>query len=120
MATRARLHVERLLHAQVVDAAPRALLAEGVASPRAAAHGPLAVALHLRQLDAGDRAQRLPRRVVDIVVAPEIARIVVGEALVQAVARRQASIGDELFEELHVVDHLEVQPEICGTPCPRY
>src|SRR5215210_4629001 len=77
------LDFQRLFQAHVVDAPAGALLVEGVAAAGATAHGTLAVTLHLAQLDAWYRLQRGAGLVVDVVVAPEIAWIVVGYRGVQ-------------------------------------
>ena len=54
----------------------------------------------------GDTFQHAARRIVDIVVAADVAGVVVGHALVYRLGRRQLAVGDQLRQEVGVVDHL--------------
>ena len=79
----------------------------------AAAHALGAVARHLDDLDALDRADHLAGREVDVVVAAEVARVVVGDALLErGLADVEAAAGDQRLEQLAVVDDLVVPAEL--------
>src|SRR5690606_33275089 len=69
---------QRLVHAVDVDALAELLLHPHARATGATAHGPFAVAGHLDQLRARGRHQ-LTRRVVDLVVATQVAGVVVGD-----------------------------------------
>ena len=83
-------------------------------APPAPQHMPLrAVARHLDDVDAGERADHLARREVHVVVAAEVARVVIRDALLERRAREhEPAVGDELLEQLRVVDHLVVAAEL--------
>ena len=67
----------------------------------AAAHALRAVARHLDDLDALDRADHLARREVHVVVAAEVARVVVGDPLVERrLADVEPAVGDQPLEQL--------------------
>src|SRR6056297_424984 len=72
---------DRLGGALVVDLGPGVLLHPHAGTTGAAAHALGAVAGHLDHVDALDRRHHLARREVHVVVATEIARVVVGDAL---------------------------------------
>ena len=83
-------------------------------APPAPQHMPLrAVARHLDDLDALDRADHLARREVHVVVAAEVARVVVGDALLERrLADVELAAGDQRLEQLDVVDDLVVAAEL--------
>ena len=92
---------------------PGALLHPHARAARAAAHALGAVARHLDEVDAGERADDAPRREVHVVVAAEVAGVVVGDALLERRAgEREAAVAHELVEELAVVHHLVVAAEL--------
>ena len=92
---------------------PMRLLHPHARAAGAAAHALGAVARHLDDVDAGERADDLARREVHVVVAAEVAGVVVGDALVERRAgERQAAVGDELVEQLGVVHDLVVAAEL--------
>ena len=94
------LHADRLLHPHAGPAG-------------AAAHALGAVARHLDDLDALDRADDLARREVHVVVAAEVARVVVRDALLERrLADVEPPVGDQLLEQLGVVDDLVVAAEL--------
>ena len=70
-------------------------------------------ARRLDDLDAAERADDLPRREVDVVVAAEVAGVVVHDPLVEPGAGHVELPGlDQLLEELAVVDDLVVAAEL--------
>ena len=71
--------LQRLLDAADVDPLCRLLLHPHATAAGAAAHAEAAVALHLLQLHAGNHAEDVARRVEDVVVAAEVAGVVVGD-----------------------------------------
>ena len=72
-----------------------------------------AVARHLDEVDAGERTDDAPRREVHVVVAAEVAGVVVGDALLERRAReREAPVAHELVEQLAVVHDLVVAAEL--------
>src|SRR5690606_6864342 len=77
----------------------------------ATAHGPLPVTGHLREGHARP-VHELARSLVDLVVATEVARVVVGDAAVDGGHRHEALLAHETVEELRVVDHLVVAADV--------
>ena len=79
----------------------------------AAAHALGAVARHLDDLDALDRPDDLARGEVHVVVAAEVAGVVVGDPLLERrPADVEAAVGDQLLEQLAVVHDLVVAAEL--------
>ena len=110
---RSRAGGDGLLRALGVHLLADRLLHPHAGAAGAAAHAPGAVARHLDDVDAGERADHLARREVHVVVAAEVAGVVVRDALGERRARhRQAPVGDQLHQELRVVDHLVVAVEL--------
>ena len=104
---------DRFLAAFGVDLLAGVLLHPHARAAGAAAHAVGAVARHLDEVDAGERTDDAPGREVHVVVAAEIARVVVRDALFERRAReRQAAVAHELVEQLRVVDHLVVAAEL--------
>ena len=88
---------ERLFGALDVHLLADVLLHPHARAAGAAAHALGAVARHLDDVDAAERADHVARREVHVVVAAEVAAVVVGDALVERRAgERQAPVGDEL------------------------
>jgi hypothetical protein len=123
-------HVLRAGDDEVVDAAeldrlvdPQLAGARGVlafqflhpdaTAARAAAERVVAVSRHLDELGA-ERLEHLARRVVDAVVAAERARVVVGDAVAEALLHLQAPTLDQLEQELRrsITSH---SPPTAGT-----
>ncbi len=77
--------VGSLLHPRVVDARANMLLHEDASAATAAAKALLAVARHLFEADTGNGGQDLARRVIFVVVAAQVAGIMVGHFLVNRV-----------------------------------
>ena len=72
-----------------------------------------AVARHLDEVDAGERTDDAPGREVHVVVAAEVAGVVVRDALFERRAReREPAVAHELVEQLRVVDHLVVAADL--------
>ena len=95
---------DRLLAAFGVDLLAGALLHPHARAAGAAAHALGAVARHLDEVDAGERADDAPRREVHVVVAAEVAGVVVRDALLERRAReREPAVAHELVEQLAVV-----------------
>src|SRR5690606_20725588 len=79
----------------------------------AAAHALGAVGGGLDQVDAGQVADHVPRRHVDVVVAAQVAGVVVHDALLEAsLGEIELALVDEPLQELRVVDHLVVATEL--------
>ena len=84
---RVRAGGERLLGALDVDLLADVLLHPHARAAGAAAHALRAVARHLDDVDAGERPDHLARREVHVVVATEVAGVVVRDALLERRAR---------------------------------
>ena len=92
---------QRLRGPLVVDLDADRLLHPHAGPAGAAAHPLRAVARHLDDLDALDRADHLARREVHVVVAAEVARVVVGDPLLERrLADVEPPVGDQLLEQL--------------------
>ncbi len=97
----------------VVDLGADRLLHPHARPAGAAAHALGAVAGHLDDLDALDRADDLARCDVHVVVAAEVARVVVRDALLERrLADVEAAVVDQLLEQLAVVHDLVVAAEL--------
>ena len=105
--------LEQLLGALDVD-----LLADVLLHPHAGTTGPTAhalgaVAAGLDDLDTADRTDHVAGRQVHVVVATEVARVVVHEAVLErSIADVEASVVDQDLEQLAVVDDLVVPTEL--------
>ncbi len=75
-------------------------------SPRSRLRG------QLDQAKARDGLGHLARRVEDAVVAAEIAGVVKGHGGLERLGRPDPAAGDQLLDDLGVVDHLEGAPEL--------
>ncbi len=92
---------DRLGGALVVDLRAGGLLHPHAGPAGAAAHALGAVARHLDDLDALDRADHLARCEVHVVVAAEVARVVVGDPLFErGLADVELARVDQLLEQL--------------------
>ena len=92
---------------------PSRLLHPHPRTPGPAAHPLAVVKLHLGHLLAGDCANHAAALVEDIVVAPQVAGVVVGDHGRVATVRLEPALGDQPVEQLGVVDHLDAgQPEL--------
>src|SRR5262249_40120425 len=78
-----RAGLDQFPGAGVVDLGPDRLFHPHARASRAAAHALRAVALGLDDLDAPERADDTPWGEVDVVVATEVARVVVHDAFVE-------------------------------------
>ena len=105
-----------LLGAVDVDPLAEVLLHPHARATGAAAEGPLGVALHLDELGAGQHLEQLARRRVDLVVAAEVAGVVVGDRALRGARavldRRQLALAHEAVEQLRVVHDLELDAEV--------
>ena len=103
-----------LLGAELLEADDAGLLVAetfhpDIAAAAATAHGFVAVfAGRFDQLEAGDRLQQLARGVVDVVVAADVAGIVIGDFLFDFGDRLEFVVADEAGQVLGVVDDLVV------------
>ena len=88
------------------------LLHEEPSAARAAAEALLPGARHLDLVDPLHRGDQRSGRVEDVVVPPEIAGVVIGDALVLGPLRRELAVHDQLREHLGVVHDLEVSAEV--------
>src|SRR5918996_3586255 len=100
--------LRRLAGPLLVDLAG-ALLHPHVGAAGAAAEGALAAALHLDRLP--DRGHQIAWALEHVVVAGEVAGVVVGDR-VAVRARLEAAVAHQLGEQLGVVDHLVVAAEV--------
>src|SRR5664279_878509 len=107
-----RIESERLLGAFDVDPLADLLLDPEAGTTGAAAEAAFLAAVHLLRLQARDGAENLARRCVDLVVPAEVARIVIGDQLVDRLDRREPSLGNQAAEQLRVVHDLEVTAEL--------
>ena len=113
MAIRRGAGRQRLLGPLVVDLGADRLLHPHARPAGAAAHALGAVARHLDDLDPLDRADDLARREVHVVVAAEVARVVVRDPLLERrLADVEPPVVDQLLEQLGVVDDLVVAAEL--------
>src|ERR671910_1268228 len=104
---------DELLAALVVDLLAGGLLHPHASAAGAAAHALGAVAAGLDDLDAAEAADHLAGRQVHVVVAAEVAGVVVDDPLVEpGVAHVEPALGNEPLEQLAVVDDLVVAAEL--------
>src|SRR5581483_12522815 len=103
--------VQRLGRADVVDALAALLFHEGVAAAGATAETLVAAARHLDLRRSRQRGHYVARLVVHLVVATEVAGVVVGDRLVQRLGRLKAPLAHQLGQELAVVDDLVAAAE---------
>ena len=97
----------------MVDPLPLPLLHPHPRASRAAAHPLAVVLLHLRHRLAGDRLHDPPALVIDLVVAAQVAGVVVGDHRVVVLLGDEASIGHQAVQQLSVVNDLDPgQPEL--------
>src|SRR5215212_7177857 len=99
---------ERLVEPVEADSLAAFLLHERPGAPSTAAKPLVAAAWQLEKLTVS-LPEHLARRLVDVVVAAEVAGVVIGVALpdLLTTGRQLETTGrDQLFEELGVVDHL--------------
>src|SRR5438094_4790080 len=107
-----RLGPQSLLDAVVVDARPDLLLHPHAAAAGPAAEASLVVALDLDELRARDGLDDRTGRVIDVIPAAEVARIVVGELAVDRFARLELALLDQAGQQLRVMDDLVVPAEL--------
>src|ERR1700730_14913566 len=101
--------VDGLVQTVVADARAALFLHERPGAARATAKAAVAAARHLGEA-AGNRGHDLARLVVNLVVATQVARVVVGEAFAIKCPRGhlQPTRLDQFLDELAVVNHLVV------------
>src|SRR5262249_4567820 len=107
---RTRLH--SLLRADMVDAPPDIHFHERMPSPSAAAQALTLIPAHLLRLEPRDRLQGLTWFGKDVVVAPEIAGIMVGHLVTQRLCGGNATILQQSGNELAVVHDLKLPPKL--------
>src|SRR3546814_13281758 len=111
---------DELLGPLVVDLLAEVFLHPHAGATGAAAHALGAVALGLDQLDALQAADHVPGRHVDVVVAAEVAGVVVDDTLVEAGAGHvELAALDEDLPQLAVVHALEVPAHLGVLREPR-
>src|SRR5947208_14387841 len=101
------LHRHRLLDAHLAHPAALVFFHPRAAATAAAAEALGPVQAHLDQVLPGRRGQHPPRLLVHVVVPAQVARVVISDALGAILRDLQAPRGDQLVQELAVVDHLE-------------
>jgi len=77
-----------------------------------ATHGVFPGPLHLHQLDAGDRLQDEPGRVVFVVVAAQVTGIVEGDPLLHFLGRTDPPLPDQLGQNLGMVVNLRLEAQV--------
>src|SRR5215471_11066965 len=107
-----RTSLHSLLRADMVDASPNIYFHERMPSPSAAAQALTLIPAHLLGLEARDRLQGLTWFGKDVVVAPEIAGIMVGHLVAQCLCGRNATILQQSGNELAVVHDLKMPPKL--------
>src|SRR5712691_1983283 len=80
--------------------------------PAAAAEALAPMQVHLHQLAPADGAEHPPRRIVHVVVAAEVARVVVRDPFLPLAADSEPPRTDQLVQQLGVVDDAEVAVEV--------
>jgi hypothetical protein len=80
--------------------------------PAAAAEALAPVQGHLHQLAPADGAEHPSRRIVHVVVAAEVARVVVRDPFLPLAAEAEPPRTDQLVQQLGVVDDAEVAVEV--------
>ncbi len=109
----ARAGRQQLLGAFDVDVLAGVLFHPEASTTSTAAHRLGAVLFGFENLHAAERTNHLARCEVDVVVAAEVAGVVVHHTLVErCVAHVEATVFDQIFEELTVVDDLVVATEL--------
>ena len=109
-----RAGLQSLLGAEIIDAGSELFLHEHAGAAGATTEGFIAVLVHLAQLHAGGLEQ-LTRRIEDLIVAAEEARIVVGNGLAvfrRARHRLEQALADQAVEQLGVVEDVEVPVKV--------
>src|SRR5712692_7351475 len=107
-----RTSLDSLLRADMVDAPPDIHFHERMPSPGAAAQALPLIPAHLLGLEPRDRLQGLTWFGKDVVVAPEIAGIVVGHLVAQRLCRSNAAVLQQSGNELAVVHDLKMSPKL--------
>src|SRR5579875_4036772 len=92
----------------MVDARTAALLQPGVPASCPAAEPLLTAAGHLYPLHPGQGVDHIAGGTIHPVVSPQVAGIVVGQPHGELLARRELARGDQLGQQLRVVDYLEL------------
>src|SRR6478672_8398949 len=77
----------------------------------AAAEAALFAAVHFFGGEGRYGVEDLPRGGVDLVVPPEVARVVVGDGGVEGFDRGESPVGEEAAEQFGVVEHVEMPAE---------
>ena len=109
-----RAGLQSLLGAEVIDAGAELFLHEHAGAAGATAEGFITVLVHLAQLHAGGLEQ-LARRIEDLIVAAEEARIVVGNGLAvfrRARHRLEQALANQAVEQLGVVEDVEMPVKV--------
>ena len=109
-----RAGLQSLLGAEIVDAGAELFLHEHAGTAGATAEGLVTVLVHLAQFHAGGLEQ-LTRRIEDLIVAAEEARIVVGNGLAIlrcARHRLEQALADQSVKQLGVVEDVEVPVKV--------
>ena len=104
---------QSLVRTVQVDALAQILFHPHAGTTGTTAEASIAVALHLHQVGAGS-ADQLTRSLEDLVVAAQEARIVVGDlaAVLRCRYWLQATLADQLVQQLGVVDYLVVTAQL--------
>src|SRR3989441_4077449 len=106
------LALERLLAADQIPALLRPHCHPHVTPAPAAAESALPVARQLHEPEPGDGLRDVPRRFCDAVIAPEVTGVVKRDRRVDRLCRRDPSGGDQLVDDLRVVEHFVAPTEL--------
>src|SRR6266508_2481087 len=106
------LGLEHLLDADQVHPLLRFHLHPHVTAAAAAAESALAAARQLHGPEPGNGLRHISGRFGDAVVAPEVAGVVKRDRRVERLRRRDPSGGDQLLDDLRVMEHLVAPAEL--------
>src|SRR5579885_1400749 len=108
-----RARIKRLVHARLVDTFARLLLHPGATATAAAAEALIAVAAHLRHTVAVENGQHAARLIVDVVVTPNVAGVVIGQlALVKALRQRDLLVRQQAINEDRVMHYFVIAAKL--------